>query len=506
MKIMDLFFVSGKQGNIGDLESYLIRIWRYGKSNNFSIVITLMAVLMIAVICSCGIITTHNKTGKTSEQGLGIKDIKRLNFYRDYIQKNLPFKKILWEAVLGGEKIRRLVRHADTLYVESDAHRLYSISAKTGFRQWQLQLPGYSDFFIATVSDLPKREAALRKLINDTEKELVGENKRKNKDEDKIKLFKRQLESSKEEYKSLRQKDVIYLTCNGSINCIDRSNGNILWQYRLPFIPGTAPCATIASIFIGSYDYDRVYKIDASLKYEKDWFKADDAVVTTPLSENPIIYFGAADGKVYAYDTMFNKLLWSYSTEKRIKTDMVLDDDILYVGSTDFAVYAIDRYAGILLWKFETGGTITSPIVLDKTSTGMSGTDTSVDMDKTLYAYSDKNGLYALNIITTVIKNIDNPDKEKIVREAKPIWKFEEGKSFLIKGLFYTYIIGIDNNTLYAVLNSQLTEDNAIQKTPRPQIKGKYDLSIFPLRYGDLEEKTVYLITSDGYIFSVKEE
>lgn len=520
MKIIDLFFALSKKSpvanlasggrNTGDLESYLIGIWRYGKSNNFSIVITLMAVLMIAVICSCGIIKTHKEVGKTSATGSEPANVKTLEYYRNYIQNKLPFKKILWEAGFSEEKIRKLVRRGDSLYVETNANKLYSVSTKTGFRQWQLQLPGSSDFFISTVADLPKKESELKKSINDTEKEFADENKRKGRDEDKIKSLKRDSDSLKEEYVSLRSKDVIYLTCNGSLYCIDRSTGNVIWQNRLPFIPSTVPCATIASVFIGALDYNRVYQIDASLKYEKDWFRAGESIVTTPLYENLTIYFGSSDGKVYAYDTMMKKLLWTYPTEKAIKTDMILDDDILYVGSTDFAVYAIDRYAGVLLWKFETGRPITSPIILDKNQ-AVSGTNVSnpaidkIDSSKTLYVYSDKNGLYAVNILTVFIKDNDNPEREKIFRKAKPIWKFEEGKSFLIRGLFYTYVIGLDNQTLYAVLNNQPTEDNTTQKVPRPQIKEKYDLSIFPLRYGDLEENTVYLVTFDGYILSVKE-
>ncbi|MFH0888906.1 MAG: PQQ-binding-like beta-propeller repeat protein [Planctomycetota bacterium] len=531
MKIIDLFFPLSKKSsvanlvspasprrsrgraggrNTGGLESYLIGIWRYGKSNNFPIVITFIAVLMIAVICSCGMIKTHKKVEKVSAYGSEMANVKTLEYYRNYIQKNLPFKKILWEAVFGDEKIRKLVRRGDSLYVETDAHRLYSVSTKTGFRQWQSQLPGPTDFFISTVADLPKKESELKKSINDTEKEITNENKSKGRDEDKVKSLKRLLDSFKEEYLSLRSKDVIYLTCNGSIYCIDRSNGNVIWQNRLPFIPSTVPCATIASVFIGALDYNRVYQIDSALKYEKDWFRAEESIVTTPLYENLIIYFGSSDGKVYAYDTMLKKLLWTYPTEKAIKTDMILDDDILYVGSTDFAVYAIDRYAGILLWKFETGRPITSPIILDKNQ-AVSGTNVSnpaadkIDSSKTLYVYSDKNGLYALNALTVFVKDNDNPEREKILRKAKPIWKFEEGKSLLIRGLFYTYVIGVDNLTLYSVLNKQSTDDNTIRIAPRPQIKEKYNLSIFPLRYGDLEENTVYLATSDGYIFSVKE-
>jgi hypothetical protein len=537
MKIRDLFLALGDHRSPENSETHRIKILfgRLRKNirvplNGLPLIITLLAVVMIVGICSCDLIKTHNKSAQTSITGLESGSVKRLEYCRNYIQKNLPFKKILWEAVFGAEKIRRLVRCGDSLYVETDANRLHSINTKTGFRQWQLQLPGKTDFFISTVGDLPTKESELRKLLNDVEKEITDENKRKDKDEDKINSLKRQLAALKEEFYSLRLKDAIYLTCDGFLYCIDRSNGNILWQYRLPFIPFTTPCATIASVFIGSLDYNRVYQIDASLKYETDWFRAEGSINTTPLYENLTIYFGSSDGKVYAYDTMLKKLLWFYPTERNIKIDMILDDDILYAGSTDFAVYAIDRYAGILVWKFETEGAISSPIILDKKQESssvssstekidnpqeVSGTGVSsklatdnIDTAKTLYVYSDNKGLYALKVIKTFIRDNNNPDRERMLRRADPIWRFEEGKSFLIKGLLHTYVIGRDNYTLYAVLNNQPTgdkRDSAKIKFTRPQIKEKYNLSLFPVRYGDLEESTVYLATSDGYLFSVKE-
>ena len=493
-----------------------------------------IAITVITGIYSCGIIELKPKPVSSADNApvteLRSNDIKQLESYRGYISKNLPFKQIRWEAVFLGEKIRRMSRYGDSLYVETDASRLYSINIKTGFRQWQVQLPGPTDNFISTVGDLPKKEAELRKSLLAVEKEIAGESKRKDRDEDKIKYMKRQFQALQQEFLSLRMRDAIYLTCRGSLYCIDRSVGTILWQAQMDFVPGTTPCSTIASVFIGSLDFYRVYQIDTTLKYEKNWFKAAEPVSTTPIYENPTLYFGAHDGKVYAYDTIGHKLFWSFQTEKSISTDMILDDDILYVGATDFAVYGVDRYAGILLWKFESGAAITTPMRLDKMVTqaarpaktlppsgeekppaetgsegsGATGATDSVPakmpdtISKTLYAYSDNNGLYALDLVTNsvIIKDEDpsRPDREKVLRRAKPRWKFEDGKYFLIRGWNRIYVMGLDNNTLYALGTGE-----------RLEIKEKYDLSLFPARYSDLNDGALYLASPDGYLFSVKE-
>jgi len=494
------------------------------------VVLTFIAMMVIAGIYSCGLIEMKPKPVSFENNNRGAElrssDIKQLEFYRGYISKNLPFKQIRWEAVFSGEKIRRMSRYGDALYVETDACRLYSVNIKTGFRQWQVQLPAQTDYFISTVGDLPKKEAELRKSLMSVEKEIAGESKRKDRDEDKLKSMRRQLQALQQEFLSLRMRDAIYLTCRGSLYCIDRSVGTILWQSRMDFVPGTTPCSTIASVFIGSLDFYRVYQIDTTLKYEKDWFKAAEPVSTTPIYENPTLYFGAQDGKVYAYDTIEHKLFWSFQTEKSISTDMILDDDILYVGSTDFALYGVDRYAGILLWKFETGSAITTPMRLDKIVTraaipaktppageeklpveagseGSGATDSASakiqdTVSKTLYVYSDNNGLYALDLITSsvIIKDEDpsKSDREKIIRKAKPRWKFEDGKYFLIRGWNRIYVVGLDNNTLYALGSGE-----------RLDVKEKYDLSYFPARYSDLDDGTLYIASPDGYLFSVRE-
>jgi hypothetical protein len=466
-------------------------------------------------------------------------ETKRLEYYRSYIEKDLPFKNVLWEAVFSGEQVRNLTRKGDSLYVETYHNRLYSINAENGFRQWQIQLPSAIDFLIATVGELPKKESELKKSILTTEKKIGDELRRKDKDEEKIRLLKSNLGILKEEFLSLRLKDVLYLSSHGSLYCIDRLSGNILWRSRLEFAPSTTPCATLTSIFVGAMDFCRVYQIDAELKYPKKWFKADDPISTTPLYENIVVYFGTHGGKIYAYHMLDNKLLWTYQAERAIRTDMILDEDVIYIGSTDFAVYALDRYAGTVLWKFETGGPISLPMVLDKNplvasemakkpqelsspetieKSPESDSEQKKEMERTLYVHSDTMGLYALDLITTsiFIQDPSDPDRkrERVLKRAIPLWRFSDGRSFFISGQKYMYVIGEDNKTLYSVIKMK-RDDKQIKDLPvairlmqfkEPQIKERYSLALFPYRYCDLENNTVYLGSPDGYIFAVKEQ
>lgn len=466
----------------------------------------LLLSLALTGLCSCSYLRPSIPPPVAGN--LTPEKIKTLEGYRGYIRQNLPFKNIQWEAVFQGETIRKMARLGDYVYVATDANRLHSINARTGSREWQVQLPAPIDYFICTVGDLPKKESDLKKLIANMQTEIAAESKRQDADEEKLKLLNRQYSSDKDEFVSLVTKDVIYLTSRGFIYCLDRASGNILWENRLAFAPATTPVASIASIYIGAMDFYRVYQIDATLKYEQGFFKSEEPLSNTPLYDNLVIYFASQDGAIYAYDTVQGKLLWSYKTEKGIKADLILDEDILYAGSTDYAVYAIDRYSGVLLWQFGAAGAI-STMALDKFPAGT---------PKTLYLNCDKIGLYALDVvtITTVIKDPDNPDKdrERITRQGVPRWLFKQGKSFLLNNPINAYIMGQDNQTLYSVLNKPAEQNNqgvansanaGALAPPEPTILHQYDLSAFSLEYGDIEENTLYLATPDGYLFSVKE-
>lgn len=492
--------------------------------NRLQAILWLSAVLMLIGVCSCGFFEKKKTAGAPAVKApafeLPASDIAQMESYRDYISKNLPFKKINWESVFRGEKVLRMSRYGDSLYVETNARRLYSVNVKTGFRQWQVQLPAQTDFFISIVGDLPKQEAELRKSLTLIENEIAGESRRKDRDEDKLKSMRRQFQALQQEFVSLRMQDVLYLTCQGALYCIDRSVGTVLWKTQLAFVPGTPPASTIKSVFIGSLDFYRIYQVDTELKYEKDWYKAADSISTRPIYENPVLYFGSRDGKVYAYNTIERKLFWSFQTERGIAADMLLDDDILYVGSTDFAIYGLDRYAGVILWKFETGSSVTASMKLDKIVTKVVAPGKVSDTDlghndsgkmeddfvqniqdvvsKTLYVYSDDNGLYALDLEeTSILIRDDDPsraDREKVIRRANPRWKFRDGKHFLMRGQNRIYVMGIDNNTLYALGSGTILE-----------VKEKYNLALFPARYNDIDYGTLYISSHDGYLFSVQE-
>jgi outer membrane protein assembly factor BamB len=59
-------------------------------------------------------------------------------------------------------------------------------------------------------------------------------------------------------------------------------------------------------------------------------------------------------------------LLWSFATRKRIDGSPVVVGKRVFFGSADGKIYALDRTSGKELWQFTAGGAVnTSPAVAE---------------------------------------------------------------------------------------------------------------------------------------------
>ena len=90
-------------------------------------------------------------------------------------------------------------------------------------------------------------------------------------------------------------------------------------------------------------------------KLELLWtFKAEGAIVSSPVVADGRVYFGSDDGNIYCVDFHTGESVWSYPTEYMIEAPPLVHDGLVYVGSNDFFFYALDALSGELKWKFET--------------------------------------------------------------------------------------------------------------------------------------------------------
>lgn len=448
-------------------------------------IIYLVAFMTIGINSCLGKERGNPGNSETAEQD---KHVSRIKHYRKMIKETLPFKDVLWEGVVPHANIKRFTLQEKFLYVESKAPQHYDlrvIRKEDGIPQWILYLDDALDFPLTTIKGIPAKEAVLRKKIKRLRKELAEEESMRPQDEIKVQNLRLSLESAREYFKTLKRHDFIYFISKGTLYCVDRNIGVIVWHKRLrKFVPSTGPVASFTAVYIGALDFDRLYQFDVEARYARNFFRAKGLITTPTVYEDPLVYFGCADGKIYAFHTIKLRPQWEYPTEGCIKAALIIDGDTIYVGSSDFAFYAIDRYTGRLRWKLETGQPITTQARIGVRRVKK---ENIVTMERTVYFRVDQDALYALELIY-------QPTPEEGIRALAELrWKFPEGKRFVMYGIANCYVLGMDNQTLYAL------------DIESGEVKKKYSLAKFPFRIADPNEHVLYLGTDDGYIFAVRE-
>ena len=98
----------------------------------------------------------------------------------------------------------------------------------------------------------------------------------------------------------------------------------------------------------------------AATELQVRWrFSAESWSASSPVVADGTVYFGAADGSVYAVDAA-GQLGWSYETGGPVLSTAAVADGAVFVGSMDHGLYALDAQTGAVRWRFETDSWIVS--------------------------------------------------------------------------------------------------------------------------------------------------
>jgi outer membrane protein assembly factor BamB len=87
-------------------------------------------------------------------------------------------------------------------------------------------------------------------------------------------------------------------------------------------------------------------------------FKTGDAVKSSPVVVDNVVFVGSSDENVYAIDLETGRKVWAYETTDAIEATPCVIEDSVFVGSLDGFLYALNAKDGSLLWKYETEGQI----------------------------------------------------------------------------------------------------------------------------------------------------
>jgi len=189
------------------------------------------------------------------------------------------------------------------------------------------------------------------------------------------------------------------------------------------------------------------------------------AIYGTPALSGELVYIGAYNGKVYAYNTETLLDRWVYPRDSYldpIAGGLVVDGDKLYFGCSDGKIYALDAATGDKQWEFETGDKVWS------TPTVSNGV---------LYIGSFDNKMYALS-----------------TEDGSKLWEYETEGAIISPPLVYddTVYFGSFDRTFYALYAS----DGAL----RWKITGGNWFWAAPVVYND----TIYASCLDSKVYAVK--
>lgn len=152
-------------------------------------------------------------------------------------------------------------------------------------------------------------------------------------------------------------------------------------------------------------------------------FKTEGTIRGTAITAEDRIYFGSADGFMYALNKNTGALIWKYKTDGSISATPVKTAAMIIFTSLDNNVYALNSDNGQLIWKFKM-----QPII-DAYWEWEYFTSTPVVTGNKVLIGSGDSHLYALTL-----------------SQGKPIWKFKTNGRIRATS-------ALDGNTIYQPSN-----------------------------------------------------
>jgi len=255
---------------------------------------------------------------------------------------------------------------------------------------------------------------------------------------------------------------ILYCTTReGMIYAIDtglrpgmQTKPRIIWKQKLRKSVLTEILSTGKSIIVapldGLYCFEAYYRDDANQSIGKLlWRQALPGVVSSPVMHSGLIYVGAEDKKLYAFEYGGTKvsMAWSYdlSGACRMKPCISKKGNSILVSTIDGFVYSVDRSSGKYEWNFVIKNAGYSAIV-----------SKIIDNEEYFFVGSDSGYMHCIN------------------SKGNAIWQFKTNGKIRTEPLIHgdRIYFGSEDNNLYALdlktgaKHLQFSADGNINCTP----------------------------------------
>lgn len=104
-------------------------------------------------------------------------------------------------------------------------------------------------------------------------------------------------------------------------------------------------------LYVGANDgFLRAFDlVSGKLKWESDLKRE---IVSSPAVTTNTVVVGSLDSNVYCLDKKTGEKTWVYRTGGAVLASPLVDGEMVYVGSGDYTMYALDLNSGDLKWRF----------------------------------------------------------------------------------------------------------------------------------------------------------
>ncbi len=198
--------------------------------------------------------------------------------------------------------------------------------------------------------------------------------------------------------------DIYAASVKGKVERISASDGNRIWQTKLPKERITAGVGVGSGLVLVGTDNGVVHALkqsDGSIAWDT---QLDSEILASPVVGNDVVIARSGDGKVYGLDTFDGEVLWTISRQPpklslRGESRPAITQGVVFTGFSDGNMAALEAKTGRALWDF--------PISFAR---GTNEIDRLADVDtdpllvgEYLYVTSYRDVTHALNIKTQSI-------------------------------------------------------------------------------------------------------
>ncbi|MCA8985781.1 MAG: PQQ-binding-like beta-propeller repeat protein [Planctomycetaceae bacterium] len=197
---------------------------------------------------------------------------------------------------------------------------------------------------------------------------------------------------------------LVMLATGLNLYALDRLNGRLLWQIKVPKMPSGGPSADDDQVYIGThegsvYAFDlrmilRLYQERLLPEYTQNtqvWrYQAGDKISSPPVSTGRSVLFASRDHSLYAVSARSRGLLFQFETDAPVSAPLVMHKQNLYLASEDFNFYCLNANNGQVRWSFLSAVAIRkSPYVIEGIVDGK--------REDVVYILPDLGGISAVN-------------------------------------------------------------------------------------------------------------